>query len=186
MLFAEITRILNHILNITAFALDVGAITPFAVGLRGAREADGVLRARSAARACTRPISARAACIRTCRPGLADDICAWADAVPEGHRRSRGPADREPHLQAAHRRYRHRQRRGRARLGLHRPDAARLGRRLGSAQGAALRRLRHDGFRHPDRQERRLLRPLSRAHGGDAPVAAHHRAVRSTRCRAGR
>jgi NADH-quinone oxidoreductase subunit D len=27
-LFAEITRILNHLLNITAFALDVGAITP--------------------------------------------------------------------------------------------------------------------------------------------------------------
>src|SRR6266436_855816 len=27
-LFAEITRILNHLLNITTFALDVGAITP--------------------------------------------------------------------------------------------------------------------------------------------------------------
>src|ERR1700719_3395268 len=31
-LFAEITRILNHLLNITAFALDVGAITPFLWG----------------------------------------------------------------------------------------------------------------------------------------------------------
>src|SRR5450631_1313058 len=31
-LFSEITRILNHILNITAFALDVGAITPFLWG----------------------------------------------------------------------------------------------------------------------------------------------------------
>ena len=28
-LFSEITRILNHILNITTFALDVGAMTPF-------------------------------------------------------------------------------------------------------------------------------------------------------------
>ena len=27
-LFAEITRILNHLLNVTTFALDVGAITP--------------------------------------------------------------------------------------------------------------------------------------------------------------
>src|ERR1700680_1809344 len=27
-LFAEITRVLNHLLNVTAFALDVGAITP--------------------------------------------------------------------------------------------------------------------------------------------------------------
>ena len=27
-LFAEITRILNHLLNVTTYALDVGAITP--------------------------------------------------------------------------------------------------------------------------------------------------------------
>ncbi|MFP3386619.1 NADH-quinone oxidoreductase subunit D, partial [Tritonibacter sp. SIMBA_163] len=27
-LFSEITRILNHLLNLTTFALDVGAITP--------------------------------------------------------------------------------------------------------------------------------------------------------------
>src|SRR5437762_5176953 len=31
-LFAEITRILNHLLNVCAFALDVGAITPFLWG----------------------------------------------------------------------------------------------------------------------------------------------------------
>jgi NADH-quinone oxidoreductase subunit D len=31
-LFSEITRILNHILNVTAFALDVGAITPLLWG----------------------------------------------------------------------------------------------------------------------------------------------------------
>ena len=28
-MFSEITRILNHILNISTFALDVGAMTPF-------------------------------------------------------------------------------------------------------------------------------------------------------------
>jgi NADH-quinone oxidoreductase subunit D len=33
-------------------------------------------------------------------------------------------------------------------------------------------------FDIPDRQERRLLRPLSAPHGGDAPVGAHHEAVR--------
>ncbi len=43
-MFAEITRILNHLLNVTSYALDVGALTPDAVGLRGAREADGVPR----------------------------------------------------------------------------------------------------------------------------------------------
>ena len=51
------------------------------------------------------------------------------------------------------------------------------GRRLGSAPGAALRRLRQDRVRRADRQERRLLRPLSGAHRGDAAVAAHHPAV---------
>src|SRR5665647_2647474 len=37
--------------------------------------------------------------------------------------------------------------------------------------------LRRDGFRHSDRQERRLLRPLPDPHGRDAPVGAHHEAV---------
>ena len=71
-----------------------------------------------------------------------------------------------------------------ARLGLLRPDAARLGRAVGSAQGAALRRLRPDRFRHPGRQERRLLGPLSGAHRGDAPERQDH-AQASTRCRPG-
>ena len=31
-LFSEVTRILNHILNVTTFALDVGAMTPFLWG----------------------------------------------------------------------------------------------------------------------------------------------------------
>ena len=42
-LYSEIGRILSHILNVTTFALDVGALTPAALGLRGAREAHGVL-----------------------------------------------------------------------------------------------------------------------------------------------
>ena len=35
--FAEITRILNHLLNVTSYALDVGALTPTLWGLRSAR-----------------------------------------------------------------------------------------------------------------------------------------------------
>ena len=71
-------------------------------------------------------------------------------------------------------------------VGLLRRDGARLGRRLGSAQVAALRMLRRDGFRHSDRQERRLLRPLLHPHGRDAPVGAHHEAVHRQAARAGR
>ena len=76
--------------------------------------------------------------------------------------------------------------RGRLEVGLLRRDGARLGRRLGSAQGAALRMLRRDGFRHSDRQERRLLRPLLHPHGRDAPVGPHHEAVHREAARARR
>ena len=59
--------------------------------------------------------------------------------------------------------------------GLHRPDAARLGHRLGPAQEAALRSLCRHGFRHSGGRERRLLRPLPGARRGNAPVQPHHR-----------
>ncbi len=48
-------------------------------------------------------------------------------------------------------------------MGLLGRDGARLRRRVGSTQVAALRVLRRNGFRHARRQERRLLRPLSPA-----------------------
>src|SRR5450755_2162474 len=62
-------------------------------------------------------------------------------------------------------------------MGLFRRDGARLGCCVGSAQGATLRMLCRDGFRHSDRQERRLLRPLLHKDGRDAPVGAHHEPV---------
>src|SRR6185369_6109375 len=46
--------------------------------------------------------------------------------------------------------------------------------------------LRRDGFRHSDRQERRLLRPLLHPHGRDAPVGADHEAVHPEAAGAGR
>ena len=158
---------------------------PAAVGLRGAREADGVLRARLGL-AHARGILPR----RRRAPGPA----AEADrrhrgvlrSVPQGLRRSRRPAHRQPHLQAAQRRHRRGQPEGRLGLGLLRRDGARLGRGLGPAQGAALRVLLRARFRHSDRQERRLLRPLLHPHGGDAAVDPHHEAVHRQAARAGR
>ena len=49
---------------------------------------------------------------------------------------------------------------------------------VGPAQEAAIRGLRQDGLRHSRRRQRRLLRPLSRARRGDAPVEPHHQAMR--------
>ena len=97
--------------------------------------------------------------------------------LPQGARRHRAPAQREPDLPAAHGRHRRGQRRRGARSRLHRPHAARLGRALGSAQEPALRGLPPDGLRRAGRPARRLLRSLSRAHGGDARVAQDHDAV---------
>ncbi len=65
--------------------------------------------------------------------------------------------------------------RGDQRLG-QRAAAARLRHRLGHPQGRPLLRLRPLRLRHPGRPRRRLLRPLHRAPGGDAPERAHHRA----------
>ena len=104
-LYCEIGRLLSHLLNVTTQAMDVGALTPAALGLRGAREADGVLRAR------LRQPHARRLFPRRRR---ASGPAAKADrrhlrllrSVPQGLRRSRGAAHRQPHLQAAQRRYR--------------------------------------------------------------------------------
>jgi NADH-quinone oxidoreductase subunit D len=62
----------------------------------------------------------------------------FTDDFP-ARRRIRNPADRQPHLEAAHRRHRRRVAREGAGLGHDRPDAARLRHRLGPAQEAALR-----------------------------------------------
>ena len=68
-LFGEITRILNHLLNVTTYALDVGAITP---SLWGFEEREKLMEFYEAAsrRAASRelfPAGRRGA--RTCRPG---------------------------------------------------------------------------------------------------------------------
>ena len=150
---------------------------PAAVGLRGAREADGVLRARLGLAHARGVSSASAACTRTCRRKLIDDIEAFCDPFLK-------VCDDLEDLLTGNRIFKQRnvdigvvEPEGRLGLGLLRRDGARLGRGLGPAQVAALRMLRRDGFRHSDRQERRLLRPLLHPHGRDAAVDPHHEAV---------
>ena len=65
-LYCEIGRLLSHLLNVTTQAMDIGALTP---PLWGFEEREKLMGSTSAprARACTRPISASAACIRICR-----------------------------------------------------------------------------------------------------------------------
>ena len=80
-LFDEIGRILNHILNITSYAMDVGAMTPM---LWGFEEREHLMEF------CERVCGARmhmnyyrvGGVARDMPAGLADDIMAWADKFP--------------------------------------------------------------------------------------------------------
>jgi NADH-quinone oxidoreductase subunit D len=65
-LFAELTRICNHMLNIGSHVMDVGAMTPN-LWLFEIREDCLNFFERASARGCTAPGSAPAACIRMCR-----------------------------------------------------------------------------------------------------------------------
>ena len=170
-LYCEIGRLLSHLLNVTTQAMDVGALTPPLWGFEE-REKLMVFYERASGARMHANYFRPGGVHQDLPPKLIDDIEAFCDPFLKVLRRSRDAAHRQPHLQAAQRRYRRGHARGCLELGLLRRDGARLGRGLGSAQGAALRVLRRDGFRHSDRQERRLLRPLSHPHGGDAAVGA--------------
>ena len=81
-LFSELTRVLNHLLNITTFALDVGAITPALWGFeereKGMEFYDRVCGARLHAN------YFRPGGVAWEMPaGLADDIGEWADNLPK-------------------------------------------------------------------------------------------------------
>jgi len=81
-IYAEITRILNHILNITAFALDVGAITPLLWGFEEREKLMEFYERASGARlhaAYFRPGGVH----QDLPAGLAEDIDAWVDQFPK-------------------------------------------------------------------------------------------------------
>ena len=180
-LFCEIGRLLSHLLNVTTQAMDVGALTPPLWGFEE-REKLMVFYERASGSRMHAAYFRAGGVHQDLPPKLIDDIDAFCDPFLKVCDDLDDAAHRQPHLQAAQRRHRRRLARGLLEVGLLRRDGARLGRRLGPAQVAALRVLRRDGFRHSDRQERRLLRPLLHPHGGDAPVGAHHEAVPARSC----
>jgi NADH-quinone oxidoreductase subunit D len=81
-LFCEVTRILNHIMNLTTFALDVGAITP---SLWGFEEREKGMEFYE--RVCGARLHAnyfRPGGVHQDMPvGLAEDILQWAEELPE-------------------------------------------------------------------------------------------------------
>lgn len=81
-LFAEIGRILNHILNITTFALDVGAMTPFLWGFEERETLMGFYEKVSGAR--LHAAYFRPGGVHMDMPaGLAEEIAAFCDHFPK-------------------------------------------------------------------------------------------------------
>ncbi len=137
MLFAEITRILNHLLNLTTFALDVGAITPLLWGFEEREKLMEFYERVSGARlhaAYFRPGGVQ----QDMPAGMAEDIYAFIEQFPARIDDIERLLTREPDLQAAHRRYRRRQRRAMRSIGDSAARCCAARARLGSAQGAAL------------------------------------------------
>ncbi|WP_420404894.1 NADH-quinone oxidoreductase subunit D [Nisaea sp.] len=80
-LYAEISRILNHLLNITTFAIDVGAMTPL---LWGFEEREKLMEFYE--RACGARLHAAyfrpGGVAMDLPPGILDDILAWTETFP--------------------------------------------------------------------------------------------------------
>ena len=175
-LYCEIGRLLSHLLQITTQAMDVGALTPPLWGFEEREKLMVFYERASGSRmhaAYFRPGGVHQDLPRK----LIDDIEAFCDPFLRVCDDLETLLDWKSDLQAAQCRHRRGQACGRLGLGLLGRHGARLRRAMGPAQGAALRMLRGNGFRHSHRQERRLLRSLRDPHGGDAPVGKDHAAV---------
>ncbi len=156
-LFSEIGRILSHLLNVTTQAMDVGALTPPLWGFEEREKLMVFYERASGARmhaAYFRPGGVH----QDLPQQLVEDIGKWIDpflqtvANLDDLLTATASSSSATSTSASC----PRRRMGLGILGRH---GARLWRGLGPAQVAALRMLCRDGFRHSDRQERRLLRP---------------------------
>ena len=168
-LYCEIGRLLSHILNVTTQAMDVGALTPPLWGFEE-REKLMVFYERASGSRMHAAYFRVGGVRQDLPPKLIDDIEAFCDPFLK-------VCDDLETLLTDNRIFKQRNvdigvvsLEDCVEVGILGRDGARLGRSLGSAQGAALRMLCGNGFRHSDRQERRLLRPLLPPHGRDAAV----------------
>jgi len=80
-LYCEIGRILNHIMNISAYALDVGAMTPFLWLFEEREKLMGFYERASGARLHTAYFRPGGVAVDI-PAGLADDIMAWTETYP--------------------------------------------------------------------------------------------------------
>ena len=173
--FAEITRILNHLLCVCAFGLDVGAITPFLWGFEERERLMEFYERVSGARLHANYF--RPGGVHLDMPaGLADDILAFCDTFPQ-------TIDDIERLLTENRIFKERTvdigvvtAEQAADWGFSGPMLRGSECRLGSPPSAALRCLRQDGVRRPDRPQWQFLRPVPRPDRGNASIGPHHQA----------
>ena len=175
-LYSEIGRLLSHLLNVTTQAMDVGALTPPLWGFEEREKLMVFYERASGSRmhaAYVRPGGVH----QDLPPELVDDIYAFCDPFLK-------VCDDIEGLLTDNRIFKQRN----VDIGVvSQEDAWAHGftgvmiRCTGAAwdlrKSPALRVLRRARVRHSHRQERRLLRPLSHPHGGDAPVGPPHEAM---------
>ena len=172
-ILTELNRIASHLLWLGTHALDIGAITPVFYCFREREEALKIFEKYCGARLTTHAFRIGGLQYET-YDGFEQDVKAFCDMFPPkvdeyeelltnnriwvGRLTRRGRPDRR-RVQGVRR---------------HRAGAARGGREVGPAQGAAVFGLREIRFRNPHAAKRRHLRPVHRAHAGDAAIGAHH------------
>ena len=175
-MFAEITRILNHILNVTSYALDVGALTPTLWGYEEREKLMEFHEAASGARLHAnyfRPGGVS----KDLPAGLEDRIAAWAQTF---HRF----VDDLETLLTNNRIWKQRT----VDIGLMTPEMALAWGFSGPnirASGipwdlrrfAALRQIRRSRVQHPGDPQRRLLRPLLGPRRRNARIGEDHPAM---------
>jgi NADH-quinone oxidoreductase subunit D len=179
-LYDEIGRILNHLLNVTTQAMDVGALTPPLWGFESREQLMVFYERASGAR-----MHANYYRVGGVRQDLPERWCATSRLVrqlPAGLRRHRRPDHRQPHLQAAQRRHRRGDARGRHRTRLLRRDGARLRHRLGPAAGPAVCGVQRDEFDVPIGLNGDCYDRLPLPHAGDAGVDQDHAGSAASGC----
>ena len=202
-MFDEITRILNHLLWLGAHALDIGAMTVFLYCFREREDLMDCYEAVSGARlhaAYYRPggvyrdlpermpqyqESSRAQQGRTSSGSTPTGRARCSTSSSDFTDRFPKLVDEYETLLTDNRIWKQRtvgigvvSRRARQGAGVHRPDAARLGRRAWDLRKKQPYEVYdRDAVRHPGGRQGRLLRPLPGARRGDAPEQPHHQAV---------
>ena len=182
-LLCELNRIHSHLIWLATAALELGAISMFWYCFREREQVMDLFELVTGARMHTRYFQAGGLAEDIPR-GFYDECRRFAELDAEGRRRVREPGRPERDLARADAGARPPLRRRRDRARPVGPGAARLGRRLGPAQGAAVslvRRVRLPGSRL---RGRRRLRALPRPHGGVPRVGARSSTSASTSSRA--